>query len=66
MVHKTNTCQTMKYILLILLILVSFENYSQILKEKELLKDGDVVINTASMPLHKRFRTNALKITLVE
>lgn len=38
----------------------------EILKEKKLLKKGDVVINTASMPLHKRFRTNTLKITEVE
>ncbi len=44
----------------------TIEDLCEILKEKELLKDGDVVINTASMPLHKRFRTNALKITLVE
>ncbi|MBT8233267.1 MAG: pyruvate kinase [Saprospiraceae bacterium] len=44
----------------------TIEDLCEILKEKELLKEGDVVINTASMPLHKRFRTNTLKITLVE
>jgi pyruvate kinase len=44
----------------------TIEDLCEILKEKKLLKDGDVIINTASMPLHKRFRTNTLKITLVE
>ncbi len=30
------------------------------------LQTGDIVINTGSMPLHKRFRTNMLKITVIE
>lgn len=33
------------------------------LKEKKQVKHGDVVINTGSMPLHKRHRTNMLKIS---
>lgn len=44
----------------------TIEDLVGILKEKKLLKDGEVVVNTASMPLHKRFRTNTLKITVVE
>ena len=44
----------------------TIEDLIEILKEKNLLKDGECVINTASMPLHKRFRTNTLKITIVE
>ena len=44
----------------------TIEDLIEILEEKKLLKKGDVVINTASMPLHKRFRTNTLKITVVE
>ena len=44
----------------------TIEDLIEILKEKKLLKEGDTVVNTASMPLHKRFRTNALKITIVE
>ena len=44
----------------------TIEDLISILKEKKLLKEGHVVINTASMPLHKRFRTNTLKITIVE
>jgi len=44
----------------------TIEDLIEILKEKKLLKAGDSVVNTASMPLHKRFRTNTLKITIVE
>lgn len=44
----------------------TIEDLVNILKSKNLLKEGDVVVNTASMPLHKRFMTNTLKITVVE
>jgi len=44
----------------------TIEDLCEILREKKMLKEGDVVINTASMPLHKRYRTNTLKITVVE
>jgi pyruvate kinase len=44
----------------------TIEDTIEILKEKKLLKAKDIVINTASMPLHKRFRTNTIKITHVE
>ncbi|MFT4762344.1 MAG: pyruvate kinase [Paraglaciecola sp.] len=37
-----------------------------ILKEAGRIKKGDYVVNTASMPLHKRFRTNTIKITELE
>ena len=37
-----------------------------ILKSSELVQTGDIVINTATMPLHKRHRTNMLKVTVVE
>jgi pyruvate kinase len=30
------------------------------------VKQGDIVINTGSMPMHKRYRTNMLKLTLVD
>ena len=39
---------------------------SKILKEAGKVKKGDIIVNTASMPMHKRFRTNMLKITNVE
>jgi pyruvate kinase len=37
-----------------------------ILKEAGRIKEGDIVVNTGSMPLHKRLRTNMLKVTIVE
>ena len=43
----------------------TIDDLCEILKDKKLLKEGDVVINTMSMPLYKRFRTNTLKITVV-
>lgn len=37
-----------------------------ILKENGRVKEGDVIINTASMPLHARLRTNMLKVSVVD
>jgi pyruvate kinase len=37
-----------------------------ILKEAGRIKEGDIVVNTGSMPLHKRLRTNMLKVTIVD
>ncbi|MCB0666169.1 MAG: pyruvate kinase [Saprospiraceae bacterium] len=39
---------------------------TMILKESKAVKQGDYLVNTGSMPLHRRFRTNFLKITLVD
>ncbi len=44
----------------------TIEDLCQILKDKKHIKKDDVVINTASMPIHKRFRTNTIKITEIE
>ena len=44
----------------------TISDLTEILKEKNLLQDGDVIVNTASMPLQKRFRTNTMKITIVD
>ncbi|HZV70442.1 MAG TPA: pyruvate kinase [Saprospiraceae bacterium] len=30
------------------------------------VKKGDILVNTGSMPMHKRYRTNMLKLTLVD
>ena len=44
----------------------TISDLTEILKGKNLLKGGDVIVNTASMPLQKRFLTNTLKITIVD
>jgi len=44
----------------------TIEDTISILKEHGLIKKGDAVINTSSMPIEKRFTTNMLKITIVE
>jgi pyruvate kinase len=44
----------------------TIEDLSLDLKERKLIHAGDIIINTGSMPLHKRFKTNMLKITVVE
>ncbi len=44
----------------------TISDLTEILKEKKLLDKGDVIVNTASMPLQKRFRTNTMKITIVD
>ena len=44
----------------------TIEDTVAILKDKGLVKEGDLVVNTGSMPLHRRFTTNMLKVTEVE
>ncbi len=44
----------------------TIEDIIEILKKNKHIKPGDVMVNTGSMPLHKRPRTNMLKITVVE
>ena len=38
----------------------------KILKNTGYVNEGDVIINTGSMPIEKRYRTNMLKVTLVD
>lgn len=44
----------------------TIQDVTDILKNKGLVEEGDVIVNTGSMPLHRRHRTNMLKITVVE
>ncbi|HMQ59163.1 MAG TPA: pyruvate kinase [Flavilitoribacter sp.] len=44
----------------------TIQDVIEILKSAGRVEVGDVLINTASMPLHRRFRTNMLKVTVVE
>ncbi|MDX1407637.1 MAG: pyruvate kinase alpha/beta domain-containing protein, partial [Saprospiraceae bacterium] len=38
----------------------------EILTKSGIVKKGDVLVNTGSMPLHMRYRTNMLKVTIVD
>lgn len=44
----------------------TIKDVNKILKQAKLVKHGDVVINTGSMPLHKRYRTNMMRLTLID
>ena len=44
----------------------TIQDSTDILKDSKYVQENDILINTASMPLHKRFRTNMLKVTVVE
>lgn len=44
----------------------TIEDVVKILKEAGEIKKDDMIINLASMPIHKRFRTNMIKLTLVD
>jgi pyruvate kinase len=44
----------------------TFEDLESILRDKGHLKSGDVLINTASMPLAKKQRTNTIRIDKVD
>ena len=44
----------------------TIEDVMSILKQAGEVEQGDIVINLASMPIHRRYRTNMLKLTVVE
>ena len=44
----------------------TFEDLIEILKNDKKLKKGDKLVNTGSMPIKKRFRTNMMKISVIE
>lgn len=44
----------------------TIQDVKEVLKERGLIKTGDVVINTASMPSWKKGRTNMIKISTLE
>jgi len=45
---------------------MTFQDIENVLREKGILKKGEVFINTASMPIEARHRTNSLKIAIAE
>jgi len=44
----------------------TIEDVCKILTKEKYLEKGDIVINTGSMPIKKRYRTNMLKVTVIE
>jgi pyruvate kinase len=44
----------------------TFEDVLEILKRDDLVKERDYVINCASMPIHKKQRTNTIKVSVVD
>lgn len=44
----------------------TIQDVMEILKAAGKVLPGEILINTGSMPLHKRYRTNMLKVTIVE
>jgi pyruvate kinase len=44
----------------------SFNDVNTILKAQKVIRGGDVVVNTGSMPIEKRFRTNMMRVTEIE
>lgn len=43
----------------------SISDINRVLKEKQLVKPGEIVINTASTPLHEKGKTNTIKVTVM-
>ena len=44
----------------------SIQDVNSLLKEKNLVEKGQIVINTASTPLHKKGKTNTIKVTVLD
>ncbi|WP_017732973.1 pyruvate kinase [Nafulsella turpanensis] len=44
----------------------TFEDVTEFLKDKGFLHEGDVTINTASMPIQQKHRTNTIKLQVVK
>ena len=44
----------------------TIQDVTEILKVNGRILPGDIIVNTGSMPLHRRHRTNMMKITVVE
>ncbi|MFA5244517.1 MAG: pyruvate kinase [Pedobacter sp.] len=44
----------------------TFRDVNQILKAEKLVEPGNVVINTAAIPIEKKGKTNMIKVTVVE
>lgn len=45
---------------------ITIEEVNNVLKNLKLIKKGDVIINTAAIPLERRSKTNMLKVTVID
>lgn len=44
----------------------TIQDVSEILKEGGVVAPGDIIVNTGSMPIERRLRTNMMKVTIIE
>lgn len=44
----------------------TFDDVEEFLKNKGFVRGGDVIINTASMPIQQKHRTNTIKLQVVK
>jgi pyruvate kinase len=44
----------------------TFQDIQDILVREKYLQKGDIIINTASMPISKKQKTNTIKLSVVE
>lgn len=44
----------------------TIQDVSEILKEGGVVQPGDIIVNTGSMPIERRLRTNMMKVTIIE
>ena len=44
----------------------SIADINRILREERLIMPGEIVINTAAMPIEKKGKTNMIRVTVVE
>lgn len=44
----------------------TFQDVTDLLRKESFVKPGDCIINCASMPIHKKQRTNTIKVTVVD
>ena len=44
----------------------TIDDVLDILRSADRIKPGEILVNTGSMPIHKRYRTNMMKVTVVD
>ncbi|MNY72244.1 Pyruvate kinase [compost metagenome] len=44
----------------------TIQDVNNLLKKHKMIKKGDVIINTAAIPMERKGKTNMLKITVID